>query len=58
MASTTTSDRLGLDVEQRGRVLIARLLGGPRGEFGPEIAADLGALVTRVRRPTRASARS
>ena len=35
-------------VEQRGRVLVARLHGGPRGEFGPEIAADLAALVTRA----------
>src|SRR5437867_7263662 len=49
MSNTTTqSHRLGLDVEQRGRVLIARLLGGPRGEFGTEIAADLKALVTRA----------
>src|SRR4030095_3412483 len=46
---TTTQDhRLGIDVEQRGRVLLARLQGGPRGEFGPEIAADLDALVTRA----------
>src|SRR6059036_472489 len=49
MSNTTThSHRLGLDVEQQGRVLIARLLGGPRGEFGTEIAADLKALVTRA----------
>jgi len=40
--------RLGIEVEQRGRVLLARLQGGPRGEFGPEIAADLDALVTRA----------
>ncbi len=46
--STTSSQRLGIDIEQRGRVLVARLLGGPRGEFGPEIAADLDALVTRA----------
>jgi enoyl-CoA hydratase len=46
---TTTQDhRLGIDVEQRGRVLLARLQGGPRGEFGREIAADLDALVTRA----------
>src|SRR5438876_12056512 len=46
---TTTQDhRLGIDVEQRGRVLVAQLKGGPRGEFGPEIAADLAALVTRA----------
>ena len=29
-------------------MLLARLHGGPRGEFGPEIAADLAALVTRA----------
>lgn len=40
--------RPGIDVEQKGRVLVARLRGGPRGEFGPEIAADLDALVTRA----------
>lgn len=45
---SSTSERLGIDVEQRGRVLVARLLGGPRGEFGPEIAADLESLVTRA----------
>src|SRR3989440_12345151 len=49
MSTTTTQNhRLGIEVEQRGRVLIARLHGGPRGEFGPEIAADLAALVTRA----------
>src|SRR3954447_2514842 len=49
MSMTDTQDhRLGIEVEQRGRVLIARLHGGPRGEFGPEIAADLAALVTRA----------
>jgi enoyl-CoA hydratase/carnithine racemase len=49
MSTTTTQNhRLGIEVEQRGRVLLARLLGGPRGEFGPEIAADLAALVTRA----------
>src|SRR4051794_25901993 len=49
MATTTTPDhRLGIEVEQQERVLLARLHGGPRGEFGPEIAADLAALVTRA----------
>jgi enoyl-CoA hydratase/carnithine racemase len=49
MSTTTTQNhRLGIEVEQRGRVLLARLLGGPRGEFGPEIAADLAALLTRA----------
>jgi len=48
MPATTHADRLGIDVEQRGRVLIARLLGGPRGEFGPEIHADLQRLVARA----------
>ena len=46
--TTTQNHRLGIEVEQRGRVLLARLHGGPRGEFGPEIAADLAALVTRA----------
>src|SRR5213593_2527081 len=46
--TTTQNNRLGIAVEQRGRVLLARLHGGPRGEFGPEIAADLAALVTRA----------
>ena len=48
MTTTTQNHRLGIEVEQRGRVLLARLHGGPRGEFGPEIAADLAALVTRA----------
>ena len=48
MTTTTQNHRLGIEVEQRGRVLLARLQGGPRGEFGPEIAADLAALVTRA----------
>src|SRR5947208_16584395 len=48
MTTMTQNDRLGIEVEQRGRVLVARLHGGPRGEFGPEIAADLEALVTRA----------
>ena len=48
MTTTTQNHRLGIDVEQRGRVLLARLQGGPRGEFGPEIAADLEALVSRA----------
>jgi enoyl-CoA hydratase len=48
MTTITQNERLGIEVEQLGRVLIARLHGGPRGEFGPEIAADLEALVTRA----------
>src|SRR3954471_9440669 len=49
MATTSTQNhRLGIETEQRGRVLLARLHGGPRGEFGPELAADLDALVTRA----------
>lgn len=49
MSTTLTQNhRLGIEVQQRGRVLLARLLGGPRGEFGPEIAADLAALITRA----------
>src|SRR3954454_12989414 len=46
--TTTAPLRLGIAVEQRGRVLLARLQGGPHGEFGPELAADLDALVTRA----------
>jgi enoyl-CoA hydratase len=46
--TTTQNHRVGIEVEQRGRVLLARLHGGPRGEFGREIAADLAALVTRA----------
>jgi enoyl-CoA hydratase len=48
MTTMTQNHRLGIEVEQQGRVLLARLHGGPRGEFGPEIAADLAALVTRA----------
>jgi enoyl-CoA hydratase len=48
MTTMTQQHRLGIEVEQRGRVLLARLHGGPRGEFGREIAADLAALVTRA----------
>jgi enoyl-CoA hydratase/carnithine racemase len=48
MTTMTQNNRLGIEVEQRGRVLLARLHGGSRGEFGPEIAADLAALVTRA----------
>ena len=48
MPTITQNHRLGIEVEQRGRVLLARLHGGPRGEFGPEIAANLAALVTRA----------
>lgn len=46
--ATNRNHRLGIEVEQRGRVLLARLHGGPRGEFGREIAADLAALVSRA----------
>jgi enoyl-CoA hydratase/carnithine racemase len=38
----------GIDVDQRGRVLLARIDGGPRAEFSREIAADLSELVTRA----------
>jgi enoyl-CoA hydratase len=48
MTTMTNNHRLGIEVEQRGRVLLARLHGGSRGEFGPEIAADLAALVTHA----------
>lgn len=48
MTTNVPHDRLGIAVEQRGRVLLARLQGGPRGEFGAEIAADLAGLVTRA----------
>src|SRR5256884_6141851 len=48
MTTITQNHRPGIEVEQRGRVLLARLHGGPRAEFGPEIAADLAALVTRA----------
>jgi len=48
MTTMTQNHRLGIEVEQRGRVLLAGLHGGPRGEFGPEIATDLAALVTRA----------
>jgi enoyl-CoA hydratase/carnithine racemase len=37
-----------INVEARGPVLIGRLDGGPRGEFGPDIADDLRVLVDRV----------
>jgi enoyl-CoA hydratase/carnithine racemase len=46
--AVTQEHRLGIEVEQRGRVLLARLHLSPRGEFGPELAADLDALVTRA----------
>ena len=48
MTTLTQKHQLGIEVEQQGRVLVARLHGGPRGEFGPAIAADLAALVTRA----------
>jgi enoyl-CoA hydratase/carnithine racemase len=57
MSTTTTQNhRLGIQVEQQGRVLIARLHGGPRGEFGREIAADLKALVARAETDDRVGA--
>jgi enoyl-CoA hydratase/carnithine racemase len=40
--------RTGIDVEERGRVLLARIQGGPRGEFTRQIADDLARLVTRA----------
>lgn len=46
--TTTMTHRIGIEIEQRGRVLLARLHGGPRGEFGPGHAAELAALVTRA----------
>src|SRR5436309_5827399 len=46
MTTLTQKHQLGIEVEQQGRVLLARLHGGPRGEFGPAIAADLAALVS------------
>jgi enoyl-CoA hydratase len=43
MSTTTTqSHRLGIEVEQQGRVLLARVHGGPRGEFGREIPETEG----------------
>src|SRR5207248_11727968 len=48
LTTTTQNHRLRIEVEQQGRVLLARLQGGARGEVGPEIAADLAALVTRA----------
>ena len=38
----------GIAVEQHGRVLVARIDGGPRGEFDRKIASDLDALVTQA----------
>ena len=38
----------GIAVEQRGRVLVARLHGGSRGEYGPAMFAGLEALVGRA----------
>src|SRR3954462_2431924 len=54
--TTTQTHRLGIEVEQRGRVLLARLHGGPRGEVGPEVAADLAALVTPAETDDRVGA--
>lgn len=39
-----------LEVEQRGAVVVVRVDGGPRQVFGPDIAAELDALVGRVDR--------
>src|SRR3954471_364867 len=47
-ARTAQVHPLGIEVEQRGRVLLSPPHGAPRGAFGPEIAADLAALVTRA----------
>jgi enoyl-CoA hydratase/carnithine racemase len=48
MSTTPSDDRLGIDVEQHDRVLVARMRGGPRGEFGPELHADLRRIVERA----------
>lgn len=45
---TDADDHLGIDVEQHDRVLVARMRGGPRGEFGPELHADLRRIVERA----------
>jgi enoyl-CoA hydratase len=37
-----------IETEQRGAVVIARIDGGPRQVFGPDVAADLTELVTRA----------
>jgi enoyl-CoA hydratase len=39
-----------LDIEERGAVLIARIDGGPRQVFGPDIAEQLAVLVDRADR--------
>ena len=46
----------GIRVEEHGRVLLAHIQGGPRGEFGREIAADLAALVDRAEKDDRVGA--
>lgn len=46
--SLTGMGRPGIKVEQIGRVLVGRINGGDRAEFGPEVAADLAALVSRA----------
>ena len=48
MTTTTQTHRTRIEIEQRGRVLLARIHGGPRGEFGPGHAAELAALVARA----------
>ena len=39
-----------LDIEARGAVVVARIDGGPRQVFGPDLAAQLAYLVYRVDR--------
>ena len=39
-----------LVIEERGAVVVARIDGGPRQVFGPDIAAELETLVERVDR--------
>src|SRR5688500_5361119 len=47
-SGVTQKHHPGIGVEQRGRVLLARLHGGPRGEPGAAIATALAGLVTRA----------
>jgi enoyl-CoA hydratase len=46
----TDEDKVGLEIEDRGAVLIVRVDGGPHGLFGLEIANQLEELVDRVDR--------
>lgn len=48
MTSPTTHADGGIAIEQRGRVLVARLDGGSLGQYGPAILAKLDALVSRA----------